>query len=687
LGDDLRDHRFILTVVGQGYQFIGDVVELDRRPAGLEQDYGAAVAATPHAPASQTPGPDPVGPGLDRPRGRWWLVPTLTAVSAGILSVAMVAWLLTRPPASVSARSEAQPNVRQVTFLAGLQRNPTLSPDGRFVAFVSDQSGKSALWVQRLGEATPRQLTFSSAEDSMPDWSPDGQSIVFRSEADGGGLFVIPAQGGAAKKVAPYGYWPQWSPDGRMILFSTTQYAGGVPKYYVIDAIGGAPAALRPDLLSDFRALQIGWRQANEVSYWGRRASGEDAFCSASIQPDGSAACASMEPPAKAALQQAHVALGRFRWARTGRYLYFEGSSGESTSLWRVSVNPETSAWRSLERLTTGTTVDDDFAIAADGQHLVFSARSIQNQLWAFPFDSNGGRITGAGRALTSGGATELAAEVTRDGSKLAYDATRAGRHELWEKATASGRERFLVGDASSLRTYPVWSPDGRQLAYLKRPLSTPSSSQTAVMALSTDTGVERIVYHSTDLTMLPSDWTPDGRSLIGHCGQANGPRAICRLDLPTEQDASSLHVIASDPSRNLFQERLSRDGRWITFMAVDARDAGASTIYVMPAGGGSWVAVTDGQRYDDKPRWSPDGRAVYFVSDREGVLNVWGRRFDPATGAATGGVFRVTDFSTPNTMIATDRVRMLFALTAQQLYLPVERAKGELWMLDGLDR
>src|SRR5262245_54145074 len=45
LGDDLRDHRFVLTVIGQGYQFVAEVTELDQRPAGLEVDYGRTAAS------------------------------------------------------------------------------------------------------------------------------------------------------------------------------------------------------------------------------------------------------------------------------------------------------------------------------------------------------------------------------------------------------------------------------------------------------------------------------------------------------------------------------------------------------------------------------------------------------------------------------------------------------------------
>jgi Tol biopolymer transport system component len=111
--------------------------------------------------------------------------------------------------------------------------------------------------------------------------------------------------------------------------------------------------------------------------------------------------------------------------------------------------------------------------------------------------------------------------------------------------------------------------------------------------------------------------------------------------------------VIVSDRNHNLFEHRFSPDQRWISFIAVNASDAGVSTIHTTPAAGGRWQAVTDGSTYDDKPHWSPDGRILYFVSHRDGVLNVWGRRIDTATGMAIGPIFQVTSFNSPRQMIS----------------------------------
>jgi WD40-like Beta Propeller Repeat len=158
-------------------------------------------------------------------------------------------------------------------------------------------------------------------------------------------------------------------------------------------------------------------------------------------------------------------------------------------------------------------------------------------------------------------------------------------------------------------------------------------------------------------------------------------------LDVASAASAEpKIRIIASHPTHNLFEQRYS-DQHWISFMAVDSGDAGQATVYVMPASGGEWRAITDGHACDDKPHWAPDGRTIYFASDRGGLWNVWARRFDPTTGTPVGDPFRVTSFDSPRQTLATQLSRMQFAITANHLFLPLTETSGELWMLENIDR
>jgi dipeptidyl aminopeptidase/acylaminoacyl peptidase len=153
------------------------------------------------------------------------------------------------------------------------------------------------------------------------------------------------------------------------------------------------------------------------------------------------------------------------------------------------------------------------------------------------------------------------------------------------------------------------------------------------------------------------------------------------------EADDPSVRIIASDQKRNLYNQRFSPDQRWITFLAHDLLSASTSTVYVMPTAGGAWRAMTNGAWFDDKPRWGPDGRVLYFVSNRSGVANIWGRGFDTSTGTPIGEPFPVTSFRSAQFQLTPQTVRMDIAVTATHLLLPMSESRSEIWMLDHVDR
>ena len=141
-------------------------------------------------------------------------------------------------------------------------------------------------------------------------------------------------------------------------------------------------------------------------------------------------------------------------------------------------------------------------------------------------------------------------------------------------------------------------------------------------------------------------------------------------------------------PGVGLFQGHFSPDGRWIVFEAVgDGHGGQKSTIYVMATSGGPWIQITDGKGWDDKPRWSPDGRLIYFVSRRGGFFNVWAIGFDAAKGKRAAEPFAVTSFKSPSLMVPTNIPMVELSFAQNHLTLTVEQASGSLWVLDNVDR
>src|SRR5687768_8591420 len=79
-----------------------------------------------------------------------------------------------------------------------LPNNPTLSPDGKLLAF--DWNGD--VWIAASGGGEARQLTSHLGKDTQPKFSPDGKEIAFISDREGGAqVFVVPATGGVPRQV------------------------------------------------------------------------------------------------------------------------------------------------------------------------------------------------------------------------------------------------------------------------------------------------------------------------------------------------------------------------------------------------------------------------------------------------------------------------------------------------------
>jgi Tol biopolymer transport system component/DNA-binding winged helix-turn-helix (wHTH) protein len=664
-----NQHLYVVTVPGRGYEFVATIDEIAE----------ASMPATPPPPV-ESHATEPEGPPRKTAVGLAVLVAALTlAVAAATLYTVEFRRGQVRVP---------ERGLRQFTFRGGLQRDAAWSPDGQWIAYTSDADGNSDIWVQKVSDSQAFPVSPSPFEDSQPDWSPDGKRIVFRSEREGGGLFVAPLGGGPERRIAGFGYHPKWSPTGSAVMFTSSGHLGGATRIYLVNVDAGVPDLFRPDLLADFSVVDAEWKpDGSAVSVWGRRR-GSVVWTFLTVPLSGPAAVASRTATADRQIADERVSFERFAWSRSGRYLFFEGLSQQVRNLWRVTVDPSTQTWLAADRLTTGAGPDADVAVSPDGTRLIYSARSSRTRLWSYPFDAAASRIVGAGEPLTSGGASEQDPECPADGNKLVYSAIRGGRYEFWERTIADGRERLLLSATGWTLTRPRWSRDGLRLAYLRRRNDDAERADYAVMVLPVG-GQERPLTQPGQVDLVPTDWSADGKWLLGSCRTGTPPRlAACMLPVsegsvsPTE-----LHVVAADPAKNIYESRFSPDQRWISFIAVDRADARVSRVYVVPASGGAWHALTEGRWYDDKPHWSPDSRTLYFLSDRNGLLNLWARHFDPDTGTVTGEAFQVTTFTSPRETISGELTHTQIALTSAHLFLPITESTAELWMLDNVHR
>jgi len=187
------------------------------------------------------------------------------------------------------------------------------------------------------------------------------------------------------------------------------------------------------------------------------------------------------------------------------------------------------------------------------------------------------------------------------------------------------------------------------------------------------------IIYHGA-----PYDWTADGKSVL-----AAERGEIWQLSIDAAPNAGAAAIkIASDPMYHLWQSHFSPDERWIVYGGERVQSSRQeTTIYVVPRAGGAWVPITGNSHWYDKPRWSPDGKTIYYVMDQNGLFNVWGTRFDPAKGKPIGQPFQVTMFDGPKLMFPLSIEPIEISIGGSKLALTLEEASGSIWMLDNVDR
>ena len=127
------------------------------------------------------------------------------------------------------AAAVAQDNAQQITFSDKKDLDPTVSPDGKRLAFVSNRTGDFCVYLQTFGEAGVVQLTQSEKDDRNPAWSVDGKKIIFSSERTGHGDLYEMAQDGSSGflQITDRGdveEWPSYAPKGGGLLFTTAPH-------------------------------------------------------------------------------------------------------------------------------------------------------------------------------------------------------------------------------------------------------------------------------------------------------------------------------------------------------------------------------------------------------------------------------------------------------------------------------
>lgn len=140
------------------------------------------------------------------------------ALAAAAVVIGSVSYMAARRAAPARSGLDAPVDrLELISTFSGSHRWPTLSADGRTVAFVSDAGGSPQVWMKQLGKGEPVQITFGDIPTARPRWSAQGDHIVY-SRA-GRGIWSVPSMGGEARQIIENAWNADLSPDGERLVF------------------------------------------------------------------------------------------------------------------------------------------------------------------------------------------------------------------------------------------------------------------------------------------------------------------------------------------------------------------------------------------------------------------------------------------------------------------------------------
>jgi tricorn protease len=443
----------------------------------------------------------------------------------------------------------------RLTTHDGVERFPQLSPDGATVAFTAEYDGNVDVYSLPITGGEPTRLTWHPAIDQVAGWYPDGKSILFRSVRASAPtrydrFFKIAAAGGFEEMLAlPTAGYCSFSPDARQIAFVSPSYDNRTWKRY---KGGNSPNIWIYDFAVNHSEKMTDWDGADEWPMW------------------------------------------------HGNTIYYSSDRGGRTvNLWAYDV--ENKAHR---QVTTFTDYDVKWpSIGSDA--IVF-----ENGGYLYVMDLPGEKPVRI-KVLVPDDKPGARAEVRNvaqwitdwDLSPSAKRAVLAARGDLFTVPAEDGDPRNLTQTPGARERDPVWSPDGKWIAYLSD-----QSGEYELHVIGSDgkTPARQVTRGGGTFRFGPQ-WSPDSKKLafsdktmtLWWCDVASG----------------KLAKVDKNEWGEINDYRWAPDSRWIAYSKSNA--AGFNRLMLYGLEGAAPTAVTDGMTDDVWPAFDPEGKYLYFVSRR----------------------------------------------------------------------
>jgi Tol biopolymer transport system component len=522
------------------------------------------------------------------------------AIGVGLLALAAVGYFAVnalRQPAATGAVTGAH---TQLTSEPGQESHPSISPDGKWIAYDAATSGNQDIYLRSVGGQTVFNLTKDSpAADMQPAFAPDSEHIAFRSNRDGGGIFIMGRTGEAPRRVTDRGFSPSWSPDNKQIVFSTvtaTLPSGrqAIGELWIADVASG-----KTHRLWEGDGVDPAWSpNGRYIAYWGMSIGANDPRRWRDIWIIPAAGGTPIVITHDAPVDWNPV------WSPDGRWLYFSSDRGGSMNLWRVGIDSDSGQRRGEpEPVTTPSPYVAGISLSADGHRLVYSSLANRSNVYRAPFDPAAGALTGEMTPVTSGSRAWVWAVPSPDGQRLVLAKGTTEREDLFI-SKADGSELRQLTDDDFYDRCPRWSPDGTRLAFYSN-----RSGKYEIWTIAPDGGTLQQVTNAPEYSTLYPSWSPNGERMafvdlsLKHTVVVFDPRQPWASQKP-----EVLPPPPGPPNSNFSGMGWSADGRRL----AGAVNSGGGGLHVYNFDTRTYDRVADSTSGNGLLQWLPDGRILY---------------------------------------------------------------------------
>ncbi|MDQ3062555.1 MAG: protein kinase [Acidobacteriota bacterium] len=641
-------HELEHTTSGERLRHISDELDLSESPTMIHQTSGAihpthgANVITKETESFAAPG-----------KRKGWQI--------GLVSLATVA-VLAALGLAFYGRLDSKPQIAanlfdklQVSSIGtdGKAAAPAISPDGKYIAYLSGEVGKRGLVVRQISTDSsvtivpPTALTLSGIS-----FSPDGDYVYFlqmREDFVIGTLYRVPTLGGTPKKlIEDVDSTVTFSPDGKQLAFQRNITKDAVVVIYTATVDG---ANVQPLIRSDETDFNI--------------------IGNPKWSPDGSTILVrafnnfggTVEKMEFAEISVAEKKLKTFsgrQWHFVDNFCWLKDNSGflftgkETPSspyqIWRATYpNGE------FYPVTNDINNYNSLGVSADGKTIITLKSSASSSIWNYkPATRQANQMTAESQNQEGGfGLAQMP-----DG-KIVHTRKNGNDISLWLMNADTSNARQLTTEIKGIYNNPEITPDGRYIVFDSK-----QSGTARIWRMDADgKNLTQLTAEKPNFGDFNPQLTPDGKTIIyqEYASGENADTAFMKVPI----DGGESTVLYRDLQFSVYNQVISPDGKYIAYLSFSKADYDKKLRIALLENDSIGQTIKD---FDADSihsyLWSPDSKSLTFLSNQNGALNLWrlpleGAAPQPLTDFKSGRIFNyVWSINSKNLFIVRGNVQ-----------------------------